>query len=674
MHLESDWSLEALESRRLLSGGLRFTPSVSPAAIAVQSMRPHAVASPAAVGDAPGNPTAVNSPQGGIDLSWTGTAPLYEIFRWQSVDPEVQIGTTTGNTFRDTNPNAGENYFYRVAADYGNGLVASSVLVASLPPLTLVRDPANPITVTPNPASPNVGGYLTIRAITNDLGPLSGTQIYVAWGDGQITNLTNDAANFTTYSTGDPLTKGIQARHLYAIGGNFFPYLTLTINGDINSYNASTVALFSDTKNTTLPGGTPPLITSPVHIVSVAGTHVTFSVGAVPATGSPPLTYLWELDQEPSGMLVDYSNNSSDATFTTVIPGPGRFRLIVQPFVGGQVSTSTLNFRVTPQLASLLTVPDAATVPPGGRYKFHAIAFDQFGFPLVKQPRLRWSVLGSTGGKISQDGTYTASSLNLSNDTIQVAAGNAVTGSAVATIPVTIDPTANHWRRPPSSARDLKAELNDNGNIIVSWKPGDSTVQGYLVQVSSDGGPYVPSTILRARETAFLASILSTAPLTLSDSSRYSYRITPFNDAGFGKALTSSTVTEAVDNPSVRVGGELVTGAVIANPDSTATIVLHSVGSSFSVGNPSALPAPYSLQLYASTDGTLQNAFLLSSVSSSSILPDGATSIFTLNSTLPADLPSGRYRLIAAITDLNGNQFRLSGETTRFNHRMHRPR
>jgi hypothetical protein len=209
-------------------------------------------------------------------LTWTGTAPQYDIFRSIGNLPRVKVGTTTATSFTDSDGLVpGGNYLYFIAANYGGGMTAEAETDAGPEALVIIPDPGYVDSSIPNPASPDIGGYVTIKAFTNYLGPLTGTQLYVAWADGTVSRITAQAADFGTYATGDPATRGITAKHLYTHTGEFVPVMYITpAPGD--QQEADFGVVFAKQI---------PTIVTPAHIVSHTATTATFTVGAVGSGG-----------------------------------------------------------------------------------------------------------------------------------------------------------------------------------------------------------------------------------------------------------------------------------------------------------------------------------------------------------------------------------------------------
>jgi hypothetical protein len=103
-------------------------------------------------------------------------------------------------------------------------------------------------------------------------------------------------------------------------------------------------------------------------------------------------------------------------------------------------------------------------------------------------------------------------------------------------------------------------------------------------------------------------------------------------------------------SPSPVLSGEM-TGA--ANSRNIVTVL--------NTGD-AALPAGYTIQLYATTDRTLGGAILLGSRTVSSSLAAGASSPFNIRTVIPKDMPAGSYHLLAAVQDSSGNITPIAAE------------
>ena len=221
------------------------------------------------------------------------------------------------------------------------GTRASAVGAA---PLSLIPDPKKHVIISPNPASPGEGGIVTIRAITNDLGPLSGDRLLVAWGDGRLSDLADDGASFGTYDTRDPLTKGITVTHTYLRGGTYDPYLNSTNdNGD------SAFAQFGFPETLFLPGAIP-TITSPAQLLSLSGTTAHLHVAGI-ASDSSDAVYDWQIIGQPKNALPaefvapDY-NTTASPTVQFTQAGIYNFRVSIAAKYGSLYATAFLKVRV----------------------------------------------------------------------------------------------------------------------------------------------------------------------------------------------------------------------------------------------------------------------------------------------------------------------------------------
>ena len=81
-------------------------------------------------------------------------------------------------------------------------------------------------------------------------------------------------------------------------------------------------------------------------------------------------------------------------------------------------------------------------------------------------------------------------------------------------------------------------------------------------------------------------------------------------------------------------------------------------------GGHADLTGPYTIQLYATTDRTLNGAILVGSLNVASPLTAGASSPFVVRSVIPKGAPAGTYHLLAAVRDAAGHVTPIAAEDT----------
>ena len=96
---------------------------------------------------------------------------------------------------------------------------------------------------------------------------------------------------------------------------------------------------------------------------------------------------------------------------------------------------------VQAKLNDLAVIPSMATVPLNGTVQFMAMAFDQFGEPLILNTQPRWQLAGNCG-LVNENGLFTGGMVMASGCTVVAMVGGI---STVATVSVgTAPPTELH--------------------------------------------------------------------------------------------------------------------------------------------------------------------------------------------------------------------------------------
>jgi hypothetical protein len=105
---------------------------------------------------------------------------------------------------------------------------------------------------------------------------------------------------------------------------------------------------------------------------------------------------------------------------------------------------------------------------------------------------------------------------------------------------------------------------------------------------------------------------------------------------------------DLVDNYTDLSPSPVLSGGLTGTPGHRDQVTVINTGDA-------ALPAGYTIQLYATPDRTLGGAILLGSRTVSSSLAAGASSPFNIRTVIPKDMPAGSYHLLAAVQDSCGN-------------------
>jgi hypothetical protein len=169
------------------------------------------------------------------------------------------------------------------------------------------------------------------------------------------------------------------------------------------------------------------------------------------------------------------TNAGKNTTVTFHAAGVYTFLVTVSD-QGGLSVTSGVSVTVAQALTSI-TVSGPDSVPSNGTAQFTAVARDQFGQPLVDQPRYFFS---TSGGTISNEGLFTAPA---AGGSYHIQAFSAVSAPQInGTTPITVVATGN---QPPTVATPARATATANpavfdlsvlgsdpggeGNLIYTW-------------------------------------------------------------------------------------------------------------------------------------------------------------------------------------------------------------
>jgi hypothetical protein len=157
----------------------------------------------------------------------------------------------------------------------------------------------------------------------------------------------------------------------------------------------------------------------------VTGTFTKLAVLGADDRGESNLTYTWSTVTKPAGAAdptfsANGSNAAKNAVATFSRAGSYTFRVTITD-AGGLTATSSVRVTVRPMLTAIAIAPGSTTVPIGGIQQFTALASDQFGDPLARQPYFFWRLIGK--GTLSSRGLYHAPTTSGGPYIIQVQAG-----------------------------------------------------------------------------------------------------------------------------------------------------------------------------------------------------------------------------------------------------------
>lgn len=146
--------------------------------------------------------------------------------------------------------------------------------------------------------------------------------------------------------------------------------------------------------------------------VLITGTQTGLRVLGADALGEAGLIYSWATVSKPIGAPdpVFESNGTHAATSTAVTllhAGVYVFEATVTNAYG-LTASSLLSVRAVQTATRVELSPPVAAVEAGGAEQFAALAVDQFGNPLVTQPRFSWWVDGGGLGSVNGNGLFVA--------------------------------------------------------------------------------------------------------------------------------------------------------------------------------------------------------------------------------------------------------------------------
>jgi hypothetical protein len=142
----------------------------------------------------------------------------------------------------------------------------------------------------------------------------------------------------------------------------------------------------------------------------VTGTSTKLTVLGADDHGESNLAYSWSAVSKPAGAAdPTFSSNGSNAAKNTIATfskaGSYAFRVTITD-AGGLSVASLVRVTVRPMLTTIAIAPGSTSVPIGGVQQFSAMASDQFGDPLARQPYFFWRLVGK--GSITSRGLYRA--------------------------------------------------------------------------------------------------------------------------------------------------------------------------------------------------------------------------------------------------------------------------
>ncbi|HET6762575.1 MAG TPA: hypothetical protein VFH27_02860, partial [Longimicrobiaceae bacterium] len=392
----------------------------------------------------------------------------------------TSAGLFTAGTVSGTFPNT-------VTATLGSLVGTASVAVIAAPPAV--------VTVTPNPATVQVGGTQQFTATALDAfgNPVPFTANWsVVAGGGTI----SAAGVFTAGTMAGTFANTVRACSTAACGaGSMAGTATVVVTG-------GALASISVTPNPTTVG------TGASRQFTATGRDANGNVVPIP-------NLAWSV--VAGGGTIDA------AGLFTAGGTAGTFGNTVRASSGGIFGEATVT--VTPgPLSSITVTPDPTTVAAGATRQFTAVGHDANG-NVVATPGLAWTVVAG-GGTINGSGLFTAGgTAGTYNNTVRATSGSVfgdatvtVTAGGLATITVTPDPTtvaAGATRQFTATGRDANGNVVATPGLVWSVVAGGGTINSGsgLFTAGAVGGTY--NNTVRATSGAIFgdATVIVDAPI-----------------------------------------------------------------------------------------------------------------------------------------------------------------
>jgi hypothetical protein len=295
-----------------------------------------------------------------------------------------------------------------------------------------------------------------------------------------------------------------------AAGGYLLTAVATTDQGATTTSNAVEVTVTDATNQ-------PPVLVSPAFAeadqvmpftygnlfegTSDRDTKTQLRVAANDDGGEANLTYTWTVQSKPPGApdptfnAANGTNAGKNTTVTFHAAGAYSFLVTVTDAAGLSV-TSSASVSAGQALMSITVSGSSSSVDSNGTVQFTAVANDQFGQPLVNQPRYYFY---STGGTVTNEGLFTAPVTAGSYQIFAFSAANAPQLQASTHIMVV---TASN--QPPTVAMPAQATATANpavfnlsvlgsdpageANLIYTWGTNGSPSYSALVAFDAANG------------------------------------------------------------------------------------------------------------------------------------------------------------------------------------------
>jgi subtilase family serine protease len=313
--------------------------------------------------------------------------------------------------------------------------------------------------------------------------------------------------------------------------------------------NLVVAGLVGNSSTSPTPTPTPPQVVTPAHASAnpVTGTTTNLSVLGNDAAGAASLAYTWSLVSGPAGIAsptfsANGTNAAQNTTATFYAAGSYVFRVMLKD-AAGLTATSSVTVTVNQTQMYLTLSPGSVSLADGHAQQFTVKALDQFGIALAKQPAWTWS-LTSGAGAISASGLYTAPPSGSGSAVVRVSGGGESVSASVKYVSTALTIPINVTARAVSS-----------GWALVTWQETSTNQTGFIVERSSNGGPWTVAGAVTGNATFF-------DDTTAWKRGTSSYRVAAYNASG---QSAYSAATAGVRPSASPVGPTLVAGLKAAS-------------------------------------------------------------------------------------------------------------
>ncbi len=461
--------------------------------------------------------------------------------------------------------------------------------------VTVVKAPAS-ITLTPSPASVNLGGTVTFTPTVKDQwGNVMTTATVVGSlqsGPGSVAGATYTAPAFTS-----PLPGTAVVLATASVAGQPTP-ATVTDTVTINDV-APTGA--------TLTGTTP--ITQATDTLTASATY---------PGGVSNLTFTYSLVSGPGGGTATFSPNGTlgDNSPTVTFNEAGTYNLqVVIASPTGLTATATKTIVVNQAATGITISPTNPTINIAGQQQFTASVTDQFGIALTTQPTITWTAPGP--GTINASGLFQASGTSTNSEQITAtdSANTAITGYTFITV-ADVAPTINSvmWTDPKnglnghvsgtSEAFTVNASyLGGTSKLTYSWSAtGPFTVSSWTPNGTNAAST---STAVFAAAGTYTVTVTATTPTNIQTTFSFTVHV---DQTGTAINITPSPASCAIGSTVQLTPTELDQFGAVISPQPTITwSKVSGVGSVNSATGLFTGGSTIGTAVVQATDGTISN-------------------------------------------------------------------